>query len=187
MRYLPLIAGVFLICAPAKADKFWLSDPAKQADTAGSSPELIRGVLVAEDDLAYHIRIEGGELALPKSRVFKVEKDGLTLDAIVKAEASAKKAQDVANEERIAAQSAAKQRRDVRIAEATARRSARVAEAVSSRPQVLPITVAEFDPVIGVVSGGVSDAALIRDAKMLWKTTKDRRYLRQLRLLRRLR
>jgi len=192
MRYLPLIAGVLLICAPAKADKFWLSDPAKQAATPGSSPDLIHGVLVAEDDEAYHIRIEGGELVLPKSRVFKVEKDGLTLDAIIKKETGKQKELAQANRERIAAQAEAKAQRDVRIAEASARRRARAVEADAPRIEVAPIQVtpiqpAEFDPVLGVVTGGVSDMDLIRDAEMLWKTTKDRRYLRQLRLLRRLR
>jgi len=187
MRYLPLIAGVLLICAPAKADKFWLSDPAKSQAAAGSSPDVIEGVLVAEDDEGYHIRVEGGELVLPKSRVFKVEKDGLTLDAIVKAETSKKDSGEKANKDRRVAQAEAKQRRDVRIANASARRSASAVEAGISRSQVTPAPTASFDPVVGRVSGIISDAVLMRDAKVLWDLTKDRRYLRELRELRRMR
>ena len=187
MRYLPLIAGVLLICAPAKADKFWLSDPAQQPATAGSSPDLIQGVLVAEDDEAYHVRIEGGEVLLPKAQVFKVEKDGLTLTDITKAEASSKKALAQANKDRVAAQAQASKRRKARIVEASARRTARAIEADASRRQAPALPAARFDPIIGVVTGGISDAALIRDTEALWKRTRDRRYLRQLRQLRRLR
>lgn len=187
MRYLPLIAGVLLICAPAKADKFWLSDPAAQKAAAGSSPDLIEGVLVAEDDESYHVRIEGGEIVLSKKRVFKVEKDGLTLDAIVKAEGAKKEALEQANKDRVLAQAEAKQQRNVRFAEASSRSSAEAVEADTSRSEVSPAATQRFDPVVGVVAGVVSDAALMRDAKVLWNLTKDRRHLRDLRQLRRMR
>ena len=109
MRYLPLIAGVLLICAPAKADKFWLTDPeSQQSSAAGSSPSLIQGVLVATDDEGYHVRIVGGEVVLSKKIVFKIEKDGLTLDAIIKAETDSKQIGETANESRRAADESTK-------------------------------------------------------------------------------
>ena len=78
MRYIPLFAGVLLICAPAKADKFWLTDPnTKQSSVAGSSPNLIEGVIVAEKDGLYHVRIVGGQVMLAKKSIFKVEKDDI--------------------------------------------------------------------------------------------------------------
>lgn len=187
MRYLPLIAGVLLICAPAKADKFWLSDPAKQNAAAGSSPDLIEGVLVAEDDETYHVRIEGGEIVLSKKSVFKVEKDGLTLDAIVKAEGDKKQALEQANKDRAVAQAEAQRQHRVRVVEASARRSARAVDAGTSRSQVSPAPGQRFDPVVGVVSGAASDATLMRDAKAMWDLTRNRSYLRQLRQLRRMR
>ena len=187
MRYISLIAGVLLICAPAKADKFWLSDPAKQNAAAGSSPDLIEGVLVAEDDEAYHVRIEGGEIVLSKQGVFKVEKDGLTLDAIVKAEADKKQALEQANKDRAVAQAEAKRQHRVRVVEASARRSARAVDAGTNRSQVSPAPGPRFDPVVGVISGGTSDAALMRDAKAMWDLTRHRSHLRQLRQLRRMR
>lgn len=55
------------------------------------------------------------------------------------------------------------------------------------RSAVTPAPAASFDPVIGRVNGIVSDAVLMRDAKVMWELTHDRRYLQQLRRLRRLR
>lgn len=184
MRYLPLIAGVLLICAPAKADKFWLSDPkSEQSAAAGSSPNLIQGVLVAEDDDGYHVRIEGGEILLPKKSVFKIEKDDLTLDAIVKAETDSKQGGKTANESRRASQASQKRMRDVRIADASASRSTQVIEA--SAPQSAPTE--GFDPILGVARGYNSQYAMMHDAQIAWSLTKDRRYLRLLRQLRRMR
>ncbi|MFT4512273.1 MAG: hypothetical protein ACI89X_002115 [Planctomycetota bacterium] len=187
MRYLPLIAGVLLICAPAKADKFWLTDPkSEQSTVAGSSPNLIEGVLVAEDDAGYHVRIEGGEILLPKKSVFKIEKDGLTLDAIVKAETDSKKSGQQANEDRRTVQASQKRMRDVRIAEASASRSGRPVEAAVSR-SAAPAVTDGFDPVLGVAGGYNSQYAMMRDAQVAWSLTKDRRYLQLLRQLRRMR
>ena len=186
MRYLPLIAGVLLICAPAKADKFWLTDPKTEKNAAaGSSPNLNEGVLVAEDDDSYHVRINGGEVLLPKSSVFKVEKDDLTLDAIVKAEADSQKAGEQANEERRATQATQKRQRDVRIAEASSRRSAQAVDAGTTRGTT-PVPAGRFDPVLGV-SDDYSQYAMMHDAQLAWSMTKDRRYLQLLRQLRRMR
>jgi hypothetical protein len=52
---------------------------------------------------------------------------------------------------------------------------------------VSPAPGQRFDPVVGVVSGGASDATLMRDAKAMWDLTRNRSYLRQLRQLRRMR
>ena len=187
MRYLPLIAGVLLICAPAKADKFWLTDPESQQNSAaGSSPHLIQGVLVATDDEGYHVRIVGGEVVLSKQSVFKIEKDGLSLDAIVKAETASKQVGETANESRRAGQAAQQRMRDVRIAEASASRPAKAVEASSNR-SAPPVTTLSFDPVLGVASGYNSQYAMMHDAQIAWVLTKDRRYMKLLRQLRRMR
>lgn len=186
MRYLPLIAGVLLICAPAKADKFWLTDPeSQQSSAAGSSPSLIQGVLVATDDEGYHVRIVGGEVVLSKKIVFKIEKDGLTLDAIIKAETDSKQIGETANESRRAAQAAQQHMRDVRVAEASASRPAKAVEASSDRSA--PPMTGSFDPVLGVASGYNSQYAKMQDAQIAWNRTKDRRYMKLLRQLRRMR
>jgi hypothetical protein len=186
MRFIPLTVCAMLLCVPAKADKFWLSDPqAEQNAAEGSSPNLIEGVLIAESDEGYHVRIVGGEIILPKQSVYKIEKDALSLDNIVAAEKDAAAAGEQANEERRLTQEIRRREREIRVAEASARRSARAVDA-SVTPEPLPAPV--FDPVLGVFGdGGASDQELMIEAQIGWERTHDRRYLKLLRQLRRLR
>jgi hypothetical protein len=178
-----------LFALPAKADKFWLADPAAAKNTAaGSSPEVIEGVLVAEDQDAYHIRVVGGELLLAKKSVFKVEKDGLTLEAVVKAEKEAAEKAVAQNRDRELQQTEARKVRDIQVLEASARRTrAEVAEA-QAQP-VAPAAQPVFDPVLGVVRGAGygSQQDLMIDAQLAWQMTRDPRYLKMLRQLRRAR
>lgn len=189
MRILPLTAFALLFCAPAKADKFWLVDPkVEQNAPEGSSPNLIEGVLIAESDEGYHVRIVGGEIVLPKKSVYKIEKDDLTLEAIFKTELQGEAAGKQANEERRVAQDARQRDRNVRIAEAAASRSAGVVDASATAvPQAAPVAPSYFDPVVGVsVNPAQNNRTLMRDVQLEWKATGDRRYLQMLRLLRRI-
>ncbi|MCU0862608.1 MAG: hypothetical protein MUC36_02340 [Planctomycetes bacterium] len=181
MRFLPVCVCAALFALPAKADKFWLSDPAAQQNSVGS-PEIIEGVLLAENDEGYHLRVVGGELLLPKKSVFKVEKDGLSLDAITKAERDGAERLASQNRDRELAQQAAAKGREIRVLEASARRDARAVEA--SGPA--RADGSGFDPVVGVNRGPVQ-ADLMTDAQLAYEMTRDRRYLRVLRQLRRLR
>jgi hypothetical protein len=186
MRYLILPLSALLFAVPAKADKFWLSDPAAEKNTpAGSSPNIIEGVLVAESDEGYHVRVVGGEILLPKTSVFRIEKDDLSLDAIVAAEQESQAAGERANEERRLAQAAEQRERELRAVEASLTRSdVRAREAsVTLAPRV------GFDPVLGVATEGnmMPQGELIRDVQLAYTLTKDRRYLKVLRQLRRLR
>jgi Xaa-Pro aminopeptidase len=174
MRFLALTACALLFALPAKADKFWLTDPAAQKTaTPGSSPELIEGVLIAESDEGYHVRVVGGELLLPKQSVCKIEKDDLSLDAIVKAERAAAEQSAAAERERVAAQQAAKNQRELQAMEAAARRSAAAVPAPAAAANV--------------VRGPTIQQDLVADAQLAYELTRDRRYLRVLRQLRRLR
>lgn len=187
MRLIPLLIGAALFCAPAKADKFWLSDPQAEKDNAaaGSSPNLIEGVLIAESDEGYHVRIVGGEVLLPKASVYKIEKDDLTLDAIVDAEKDAKAAGERADVERRLAQEAASVERERQAAEASMRPEARAVDAAASaRPT--PVAPA-FDAVLGVAPVVIDQLQLMRAARAQWNLTRDRQYLKQLRRLRRMR
>ena len=191
MRFFTLTVSALLLCVPAKADKFWLADPkAESSAPEGSSPNYIEGVLIAESDEGYHVRMVGGEILLPKQSVHKIEKDSLSLDDIVKAEADAAKASEQANEERLRGQAIRRKEREIRIAEAAARRSARAADAVvTGRPQQpFANSVPGFNPVLGIFGdGGLDHFAQMREAKAAWRLTRDRRYLTLLRQLRRLR
>ncbi len=186
MRTLPVIVCAALFALPAKADKFWLSDPADKDAAAGSSPNVIEGVLLAEDAEGYHIRVVGGELVLPKKAVFKVEKDDLSLDAIVKAETDGAEALAAADRERVLQQEIARKEREIRLTEAATRRaSARPAEA--SAPAAAPAAAPVFDPVLDVAPVPATLAELQRAARLAFEQTGDRAYLRELRQLRRLR
>lgn len=78
----PLLLTVTLLLLPGTApDKFWL-DSAAGANAEGSRPAVVEGVLLGEDATSYHVRVAGGEIWLPKSQVVKVEKDGLTVEAL---------------------------------------------------------------------------------------------------------
>jgi hypothetical protein len=184
MRFLPLCVCAALFALPAKADKFWLSDPAAPQNAAGS-PEIIEGVLLAENDEGFHIRIVGGELLLPKQSVFKIEKDGLSLEAISKAEQASAEQLANQNRERELAQQAASKQREIRVLEAAARRQP---QPVAASAPAAPEADRGFDPVIGVNRGpAIVQADLITDAQLAYEMTRDRRYLRVLRQLRRLR
>jgi hypothetical protein len=186
MRTLPLVAVALLLAVPAKADKFWLSDPAAKDAAPGSTPNVIDGVLLAEDATSYHIRIVGGEIVLPKKAVFKVEKDDLSLDAIVKAEKDSADALAAANRERELQQQIASKEREIKLAEAASRRAAaRPVEA--SAPAVVPATApAQYDPVLDIAPP-TNLPELQRAARMAFEQTRDRAYLKELRQLRRLR
>ncbi|MEO6597617.1 MAG: hypothetical protein ABIP94_22970 [Planctomycetota bacterium] len=186
MRMIPLLLGTLLLQVPAKADKFWLADPAKQKNAVqGSSPEYIEGVLIAESDEGYHVRIVGGEVLLPKASVFKIEKDSLSIDAIGKSEKDAQNALEAAEHERQMEQATAQRRKQVQAVEASARKSE------DAGPVALPGPAAEpsFDPVLGVVPErqAMSQSQLQREVQLAYALTKDRRYLKVLRQLRRLR
>jgi hypothetical protein len=181
MRFLPLCVCAALFAMPAKADKFWLSDPAAPQNAAGS-PEIIEGVLLAENDEGYHLRVVGGELLLPKKSVFKVEKDGLSIEAITKAEQAVATRLADQNRERQLAQQADSKAREIRAVEAAVRRQAQPVDARA------PAEAGGFDPVIGVSRApAVVQADLMTDAQLAYEMTRDRRYLRVLRQLRRLR
>ena len=188
MRFLPLSVCALLFALPAKADKYWLSDPAGEKNAAaGSSPNVIEGVLLAEDKDGYHLRIVGGEMLLLKKSVFKVEKDDLTLAAIVKAEQDLADKQAAANREREQEQTASRKLRDIQVLEASMRRSR--GDVIDAQAQVsAPVPQPYFDPVVGVARGGLGPQQdLMVDAQIAWQMTRDPRYLKVLRQLRRLR
>ncbi len=186
MRIFTLTACALLFTLPCKADKFWLSDPAasKNAPT-DSSPDCIEGVLIAEDADGYHIRIVGGELLLAKKGVFKVEKDALTLDAIVKAEQDGAEALAAANKERGLQQQIAKKEREIKVAEAAAKKGGQPVDG-TFRKTAAPAE-ASFDAVVDALPAVMSRGDLLRETQLAYELTKDRSYLRALRQLRRLR
>ncbi|MBL9079322.1 MAG: hypothetical protein JNL08_17605 [Planctomycetes bacterium] len=195
MRILPFVLCSLLLQLPAKADKFWLSDPETQKESAeGSQPNVVVGVLIAESDEGYHVRIVGGELILPKQSVFKIEKDDLSVDAIVELEKKQAEQLAAANREREMAQAADRRAREVRALEATVRKVDAAAR-TEPQPAAAPapadtVPVPRFDPVVGVTRPGdaaMSQPELLRELQLAWTLTRDRSYLKLLRQVRRMR
>jgi len=164
------------------ADRFHL---ASQQDasraTEGSSPDAIEGVLLGEEDGMYRLRVVGGEMWLAKSAVQRIEKDALTVA-------------DIEAREKQQAEAAAKSggANAGTPTDATARRSDRTAvDAVTPPTAEIPAPArARFDPVLGTMvdpAEFMADAMLERELSFAYTMTKDRRYIRLLRQLRRTR
>ncbi|MCA8964424.1 MAG: hypothetical protein H6838_16025 [Planctomycetes bacterium] len=181
MRTIPLLLGVLALAAHAKADKFWLEDPAVAAKAAeGSSAAVIEGVLVAEKDGVYEIRTVGGTLFLPKANVFRVDRDDLTVAKVEQAEKDAAGALDAANQERRMVAEANTRARSLRAVEASARKA--------DAPAAVQPADAGFDAVLGVsLDQNVNNASVRLQLRNAYAQTRDRSYLKTLRQLRRMR
>ncbi len=163
-------------------DKFWLAEPPTDAT---ASPAVIVGVLLEESQSAYRLRVQGGEIWLPKSLVVRVEKDGLTPDAIAEQEAriaAARAEQPTPAASALAAVEAAAERPAPTPAQDESAPPAAVVEIPPAPPQA-----PAYDPVLRRAEPG---AGLARQALMdeLWrsyKATKNRALIQELRRLRR--
>jgi hypothetical protein len=179
MRSIPLALLAASLLAPlARADKFWVgsSDTEKNA-VAGSSPNCIEGVLLSEDEKQYQIRVVGGEIVLEKKLVYRVDKDGLTLETIQRAEAAA--AEERAKEAPVVPADLGMPPRPVPV-------DAGFQPSQAPAPEAAPEAAVLFDPVVGrlPVSGRHE---LMHELRVAWDLTKDRRYMTELRRLRRMR
>ena len=115
--------------------------------------------------------------------MFKIEKDGLTLEAIAKTEKDTSETLTAANKEREMVRDIKKRERDVKVAEASARRSARPVEASARRSDAQPAPAPAYDPVLDVVPQQAPLDPLA--AKLAFEQTGDRSYLKLMRQLRR--
>ncbi|MGE3174783.1 MAG: hypothetical protein AB7O97_19290 [Planctomycetota bacterium] len=173
----------------SRPDKFWFEAP-EAAQVEGSAPAFVEGVLLDETDDAYHVRVVGGEVWLPKAQVVKVEKDRLTTQRIERAEQkAAEDAQKAAAESAPPAGEGEVDEVATEVAEPPCcdphEELAVVEEFVATAPVVPP----HYDPVLHVlrVDPACSDWTLIRDLELAYEVTRDRTYIKLLRVMRRLR
>lgn len=183
-RLITASLAVFCLTAPAAADKFYLGseEDAKKA-AEGSVPNTIEGVLLKEEDGQYVVRVEGGEIRLAKSDVYKVEKDALTVADLEQRESEARTRLAEANTRRA----------EVQAAEASATREAREASAQSQAqmPETIVINVdfqgllptyrfrSGYDPVLHRVDlGGLETAVedyLREELARVYRRTSEQR------------
>ncbi|MCP5043754.1 MAG: hypothetical protein GY944_22220, partial [bacterium] len=76
-----LLAGLsLLVLTPtASADRFYFGSPTTAQKISDGTADFIEGVLLREADGQYVIRVEGGEISVAKSLVWKVESNELTV------------------------------------------------------------------------------------------------------------
>lgn len=147
-----------LIClaafAPqAHADKFYLGSEETAAKMTEGEPDVVEGVLLKEEDGFYVIRVEGGEIRLPKARVWKVEKTELTAAQVENREAEAESRLAQENDARRARLRADAEAEQSRIATAREAAAARQAAVVEAAVPVVPAAVGGYDPVLDVYTG----------------------------------
>lgn len=184
MRMLLLAAAATAALQPSLlADRFHLTSQQDASRAAeGSSPDVIEGVLLGEENGMYRLRVVGGEMWLAKSSVQRIEKDALTVA-------------DIEAREKQQAEAAAKPAGAAGTpVEATARRGDKAAaEALAPAPAAAPAPTparVRFDPVLGTLVDPaelMADALLERELAFAYSMTNDRRYIRLLRQLRRTR
>lgn len=169
--------------AEARADKYWLTD----ADTAKPGHEVLDAVLLRETATTYHLRLVGGEIELPKSRVWKVERDGLTVARIEAQELALRTAAEAADAERRAEQQAEPPppTRGEPV-EASAVRERPAPPAPATAPAKTTPAKGYYDPILRRyvrAPGELSPTELRRELQFAYRMTRDPRYLAALRKL----
>ena len=123
MKFIPHLALIPLlslaVSQQARADEFHFGTAERAAKMVeGSNPDMVRGVLIEQRGNNLVIRVVGGEISVPRSLVYKIVKDDLSVADIG--------AEEVANEGRLADANA---RRLDNQTEEAAKRLARIREA----------------------------------------------------------
>ncbi|MGE0142377.1 MAG: hypothetical protein AB7I19_03885 [Planctomycetota bacterium] len=159
--FLPALLAL-AIAPAASADRFYLGTAETAAKFTHGNPDFIQGVLLSETATEYVIRVEGGEVTLAKSAVWKVEADGLTAETLQKIEADKAPELARANQARRSAlgswhDSWMSRVREARATEASAQRvGANVSEATASTVRV------GYDPVLDVAIDNAVGSAVSR-------------------------
>lgn len=162
-----LVGGFAALCltAAVQADEFHVGPAASAEQLADEQKNVIEGVLLRETETHYVVRIEGGEIQLPKSQVRKVVKTATTTAQIQERENEMRDRLAAANQRRrqqLAAYRAqrAEELEDYRSAQLEV--EARAAAGSRGTPVEASLTRTVYDPVIGVtrevpISGAAVD------------------------------
>ncbi|MEM7200507.1 MAG: hypothetical protein AAF628_09600 [Planctomycetota bacterium] len=114
-RFATLLLALVLPAGTAHADKFYFGAEEDGDNKHGNAGLYVEGVLLRTlENGDYVIRVQGGEVTLPKDMVQKIVQDGLTVGQIEQRERDNAEALAAANARRA-------EDRQVRVAEASAR------------------------------------------------------------------
>ena len=155
-----LIAAVCAaaLAPAARADKFHLATKEQEQKMTAGQADVIEGVLLEQKDNRYVIRIQGGQIELPTSRVHEIEKDGLTVAQIEQREAK--------DQDRLAQAESQRQQMAAAWQEASAQRlrEAHAAEAAATVNEARPpaeaaaAAVTIYDPVLHIAREATAGA-----------------------------
>lgn len=126
IRIALLSLGLSVLAPSVSADKFYFGTAQEAEKLQAGTPDVVEGVLLREENGTYVIRVEGGEIHVPKDSIYKIEKDDLTVAAIEQRERASRERLARADEERrrLLAAEASRRVEGVHPAEAATRRGA---------------------------------------------------------------
>ncbi|MHC5062525.1 MAG: hypothetical protein ACYTG5_00965 [Planctomycetota bacterium] len=143
-----------------KADEFHFGSAEAAAKMAeGSNPDMVRGVLLRREGNMLVIRIVGGEISVPRSSVYKIVNDDLSVADIVDFEMASAQQLAESNHARLMRQADEAAERLGRIRDARAREAELDAARAESYEEVEVTAPSTFDPIIGIDTGSADDFA----------------------------
>jgi hypothetical protein len=158
---LPRLAALCVACLAlpqiASADRFYFGSAETEEKMVAGTPDYVEGVLLRKEEGNLVIRVQGGEISVPESSVYKIEADALTVDAIAQREKDAAPRLAEANERRREVQAAeAQQMKDAYIA----RREAEEAEALAAAEAAQAALADQLATLNALGAGGLYDPIL---------------------------
>ena len=148
---LPRLAALCVACLALPqsllADRFYFGSPETEKKMVAGTPDYVEGVLLRREDGNYVIRIKGGEISVPESSIYKIERDALTVETISAREKADAPRLARANEARRAMRAEAEQRR---LDAADARREAERAQVTAEHRHAAEALSAGYDAVLHV-------------------------------------
>ena len=148
---LPRLAALCVACLAlpqfASADRFYFGNAETEKKMAAGTADFVEGVLLRRENGNYVIRFKGGEVSVPESWIYKIERDALTVDTIAAREKADAPRLAQANERRRQRQADDElRRRD----ETDARREAERTEVAVEHEQAVRVLTAGYDAILGV-------------------------------------
>lgn len=141
-----------------KADEFHFGSAETASKMAeGSSPDMLRGVLLRREGNMLVIRIVGGEITVPRSSIYKIVNDDLSVANIVDFEMASAQQLAEANQARLEWQADEAAERLTRTRDARAREAELEEERAREFEEVEIDVPSTFDPILDIAGGSSAD------------------------------
>jgi len=153
MKFIPHLVLIpmlsLAVSQQARADEFHFGSAETAAKMVkGSSPDMVHGFLIKQDGNNLVIRVVGGTISVPRSLVYKIVKDSLSVADIEEQEAATKEVLAEANTLRLEYQADEAAERLARLRENTRQRIELDAAQAEEAPQHPADRGLLYDPII---------------------------------------